>query len=55
MPVGAMSVLKEGLDEAQAVLAKLRVKRPAADVAARPAGPAAATVRRKRKPAKAGD
>jgi hypothetical protein len=50
----AKAVLKEGLDEAQAVLAELRAKRAAADVALRLDGPACATVRRKSKLAEAG-
>ena len=50
----AKSVLKAGLDEAQAVLAELRAKRAAADAAVRLEGLASATVRRKRKLAEAG-
>jgi hypothetical protein len=50
----AKAVLKDGLDEAQAVLAELRAKRAAADVALRLDGPASATVRRKSKLDEAG-
>jgi len=50
----AKAVLKQGLDEAQAVLAELRAKRAVADAAVRLEGPAPATARRKRKLAGAG-